>query len=360
MIESVNIQPTTKLSQRPFLTFFLLGTLLVALLLIGQWFWLTQTLSIPEPQVVLPSERAPLLSSLFRQKGIVLSLLTSAGTMVLALLVAVSPLSWWAHFMGVSSKIPGGQPGRLPRWGQEPQSAEEWVAAQAAYLGVPPATLLAGVAVPPGQLPGMPPLAPEQPQPGSSGAPGQPTAQPPGTPGAPPAPGQPGALPAGQQPAAQPPGTPGAPAAPGQQPTAQQPGAPQTQQPGAPGLAAQPGAPPAPGQQPAAPPAPGQQPPPADGQQPAAPPPQPGLQQLLATEEKVDISELTDIGDILSSFKDNEDVSAQLLALSQSLDEVEIEALVAHSRRVATRLVAANSAARRVKKKADGKAMPNQ
>ena len=348
MIESVNIQPVNTLPQRQFLPLFVLGMLLVALLLMGQWFWLTHSLSVPEPQVVLPSERAPLLSSLFRQKGIVLSLLTSAGTMVLALLVAVSPLSWWAHFMGVSSKMPNGPSGRQPLWGQEPQSAEEWVAAQAAYLGVPPATLLAGGAVPPGQPPGMPPLAP-----------GQPAAQPPGTPGAPPAPGQPGTLPAGQPPAAQPPGTPGAPPVPGQQPTAQQPGAPQTQQPVAPGQAPQPGAPPAPGQQPAAPPAPGQQPPPADGQQPVAQPPQPGLQELLATEEKVDINELTDIGDILSSFKDNEDVSAQLLALSQSLDEVEVEALVAHSRRVATRLAAANAAAR-VGKKAAVKAMPNQ
>ena len=68
---------------------------------------------------------------------------------------------------------------------------------------------------------------------------------------------------------------------------------------------------------------------------------------MLETEEKVDISELTDIGDILSSFKDNEDVSAQLLALSQSLDAVEVEELAAHTKRVAARLKAANFPARR-------------
>lgn len=348
MIESVNMQPAPKLSQRQLLPLFLLGMLLVALLLIGQWFWLTHTLSVPEPQVVLPSERAPLLSSLFRQKGIVLSLLTSAGTMMLALVVAVSPLSWWAHFMGVSSKLPSGQPSRRPLWGQEPQSAEEWVAAQAAALGVPPATLSAAGAAQPGQPPATPPLAPGQPPPGTPGAPGQPAAQPPGTPGAPPAPGQPGAPPApGQQPAPGTPGASGAPPAPGQ------PGAPPApgQQP-APGTPGAPGAPPAPGQQPGEPPAPGQPgAPPAPSQQPAAQPAQPGLQQLLATEEKVDISELTDIGDILSSFKDNEDVSAQLLALSQSLDAVEIEALVVHTQRVAARLAAANSAERRAKRR---------
>lgn len=59
----------------------------------------------------------------------------------------------------------------------------------------------------------------------------------------------------------------------------------------------------------------------------------------------MDIKELTDIGDILSSFKESDDIPAQLLALSQSLDDVDLDALVAHSRRVATRLTAANSAA---------------
>lgn len=78
---------------------------------------------------------------------------------------------------------------------------------------------------------------------------------------------------------------------------------------------------------------------------------------MLATEEKMDLKELTDIGDILSSFKESDEVSAQLLALSQSLDDVDLDALVAHSRRVATRLTAANARVRQqIRKKAERKA----
>lgn len=73
----------------------------------------------------------------------------------------------------------------------------------------------------------------------------------------------------------------------------------------------------------------------------------------------MDLKELADIGDILSSFKENDDIPAQLLALSQSLDEVAVEALVEHSRRVAGRLAAVNSAARRqLKQKNTAKAIP--
>lgn len=350
MIESVNLHPTPKAPQRQFLTLVLLGMLLVALLLMGQWLWLTRTLSTPEAQLVLPSERIPLLESLFRQKAIVVSLGASAFIMLLALLAAVSPLTWWAHLLRLFHKAPAGQYMNAALWGQEPQTAEEWVAAQAALLGMPPTG------------PATDPLAPAPPG-QASGAPsaqGQPPAgQPAGTP---PAPGQPGTLPAGQPAPAQQPGAPGqqpqaAPGQPGTLPAGQQAPA---QQPGDPGQQPQPGAPPAPGQppQPAdqqAPPAqqPGQ--PAQPGQPPAA---QPGLQQLLATEEKMDIQELTDIGDILSSFKESDDIPAQLLALSQSLDEVDLDALVAHSRRVVTRLTAANSVAQQqIRKKGEHKAL---
>lgn len=358
MIESVNLQPTVKVSQRQLLPLILLGLLLVALLLIGQWLWLTHTLSAPEPQTVLPSERMPLLDSLLRQKTIVVSLLASAFTMLLAVLAAVSPLTWWARLLGLFRKAPAAQYMNAALWNQEPQTAEEWVAAQAALLGVPPTGVATepGAAAHPGQVPGVP-LVSGQPLPGQQ-------------PGTPPAPGQPSTLPAGQQPPAQQPTAPGQPL-PGQQPgmppASDQPGTlpagqqpPPAQQPGTPGQAPAPGAPPAPGQQPL--PA-GQQPPaqqpgapqPPGQPAPAAPPPQQGLQQLLATEEKMDIKELTDIGDILSSFKENDDVPAQLLALSQSLGEVDIDALVAHSRRVVTRLTAANSVAQQIRKKGERK-----
>lgn len=68
------------------------------------------------------------------------------------------------------------------------------------------------------------------------------------------------------------------------------------------------------------------------------------LQQILAAEEKVDIKELTDIGDILNSFKDNDEIPAQLLTLSQSLPDVALVDLAAHCRRIAAELTAANAA----------------
>src|SRR5262249_13099413 len=60
-------------------------------------------------------------------------------------------------------------------------------------------------------------------------------------------------------------------------------------------------------------------------------------------EEKIDLEEITDIGDILSSFKDNEIVSPYLLALSQGLDDIDAATLITRCRRVTASLVAAST-----------------
>lgn len=324
MIDTIPVLSTNKGAPRPVLTLVLLGMLLVALLLIAQWLWLTRTLNPPAVQPLLPAERAPLLSALFRQNAVVWSLIASAVSLGLAVVAAVTPLPWWVQLAALLQPAPGGKLRRRIQWGQEPQSAEEWVADQAALLGIPPAVLAAAdpVAVP----------QPSQPAPGASVAQGQPqpAVMPPSTGVAPQGTvaSQPPPLPAGQQP------SPGAP--------------PQPQQPGVPGALGQPPALPQPGpsQQPSVPAASGTAP--GAPQQPAAQPasaqpPQPTLQQILAAEEKVDLKELTDIGDILNSFKDNDEIPAQLLALSQSLPDVALVDLVAHSRRIAAELSAANA-----------------
>lgn len=338
MINSVPMPSTNKGASRPVLTLVLLGMLLVALLLIAQWLWLTRTLNPPAVQPLLPAERAPLLSALFRQPAIIGSLIASAVSLGLAVVAAVTPLPWWVLLATLLQPAPGGKPRRRLQWGQEPQSAEAWVADQAALLGVPPTAL---APADPAAVP-----QPSQPAPGASVDPAQPqpavTPQPTGVAPQGTVVGQPTPLPAGQQP------SPGAP--------------PQPQQPGVPGASGQPPALPQPGpsQQPGVPAAPGTAPSTEPGapQQPAAQsgaaqppsqpapgaqPPQPTLQHLLAAEEKVDLKELTDIGDILNSFKDNDEIPAQLLALSQSLPDIALVDLVAHCRRIAAELSAANA-----------------
>lgn len=337
MIDSVSMPSTNKGAPRPVLTLVLLGMLLVALLLIAQWLWLTRTLNPPTVQPLLPTERAPLLSALFRQNAIVWSLIASAVSLGLAVVAAATPLPLWVQLAALLQPAPGGKPRRRLQWRQEPQSAEEWVADQAALLGVPPTALApaAPVAVP----------QPSQPATGASVAPGQPqpAVTPPTTAFAPQAAGQPTPSPAGP------------PASPGTPPQPQQPGVPSApSQPPAlpqPGSGGQPGVPIAPGtapgtatdaaQQPAAQPGAAQ---PPSQPAPGAQPPQPMLQQILAAEEKVDIKELTDIGDILNSFKDNDEIPAQLLTLSQSLPDVALVDLAAHCRRIAAELTAANAA----------------
>lgn len=327
MSNPVEARTASKPPQSRVFILLLSSMLLITFLLIGQWLWLTHSLSPSTVAMSLPSERAPLIDSLLRQKAIVWSLILSAATMLIALFVAVSPLPWWIRLRIRFGQASGAQPMNEVWWGQEPQSAEEWVAAQAALAGAPPSPVA-------GQ-PGSPP--PDQAAAATVAASGQP-----------PQPGQASGAP-GQQPP-----SPNGQQAPGQ--PAQQSGAPgQPPQAGAP---AQPGVP-----QPGQPIAPGQQPPPPNGQQapgqPAAPgqqPPQPGapgqqsqqdLQQLLAQNETLDVKELTDIGDILSSFKENDEIPPHLLALSQSLGEIDGKTLLAKSERVAAQLKALNASGSR-------------
>jgi hypothetical protein len=280
----------------------LLGGLFI-LILSGQWFWLTRSLAA-EAQVVFPAARSPLITALFQQKATVWSVALSTGSMTLAMFLALSPLRWWVYLHAMLRNSPGDWVAYGTLKVQKQQSAEEWVAEQAALLQTAPggATHAAETAAP---LPAMNQVAagtaPLQNSPAPTHAPtgvSQPQLD-------------------SQKPVAQPVATiqpqPDIPPAQAPQPG---PAQPQSVQP-----------------QPAVPAAPALH-------------PEEALQQLVAQEESVDLVELTNIGDILNSFKDTEDVSTSLLALSQSLDEIETAALVAACRQVAQRLTASNRSPR--------------
>jgi hypothetical protein len=61
---------------------------------------------------------------------------------------------------------------------------------------------------------------------------------------------------------------------------------------------------------------------------------------LQAQENVLDLEDITDISDILSTFSDHDAVPAHLLALSQSLDDVEIERLSTNTKGMADHLFA--------------------
>jgi len=298
MLHSVENLPYRKPANR-LLPWLLMGVLLLALLFVILWLLLQRGAATGvETQIVLPSERAPLMTSLREQPPIFWSTIIASTALVMALLVALSPLSWWMHLVATFGWGNGARMARSAVQHQEVQAAEQWVAAQAAFVQE------AQAAANPAEPPGAQPTAQNQPVAGTVPPPG---VQSPG--GAAPAP-QPGA-----QPGAQPPGTP----APGTPPPGVTPEA-------LPAGAQAPGAP-----QPAPQPAP-------PGTQPPGAPPSQNLQALLAQEEKLDIEELTDIGDIMSSFKESDEISPYLLALSNSLDEVDVMTLITKSRQVATDL----------------------
>jgi hypothetical protein len=91
--------------------------------------------------------------------------------------------------------------------------------------------------------------------------------------------------------------------------------------------------------------APGQQPAASDPAQPKAilPNNQQASAEMAALaqetkDEELDLTELTDVQDLLSSFSDNDVISAELLALSASLDDVDLVALVQQCHTVAAEL----------------------
>lgn len=291
----------------------LLGALLIAVTLLSQLLALPSATLPPATSAVRPS----LVSTLLQQPAIVLSGAISTLIMLSALLVALAPLTWWMRLVTAMQRQPDPALVQAMVWVQahQPQPHKATADELAAIAGQP--FVLTPDAI---SAPTLSPAAPaDAAAPPASATP--PAAAPPGGANAPG--GQAGAAGA----TAAPPAGAGAPAG----------------QPAAPGAPPVPGQPPAPGQQPAAqPPAPGQQPAAAQPPAPAQQPPQPGqpqpvstLQQELKQEEGVNLQEITSVDDILSSaFNDDEEVDEQLLVLSQSLSEVDVHALVKHTRRI--------------------------
>ncbi len=322
MLHSIENRPYGKPPKR-LLPWLLLGLLLLALLFVGQWLWLTRSATAAETQILLPSERAPLIMSLRGQQAIFWSTILSVGTLLLALLLAVAPLPWWMRLWAALGWGNGARLARIAVQQQEEQDAEKWVAAQATLLQAEQALAHPAAQTDAQNTVLTQPVAGTVPPSGTQPTGAQPSnAQPPGT--------QPAGV---QPPGTQPPGT--------QPPGVQPPG---TQPPSAPLPGVQPpgilppGTPP-PDAQPAVLP-PGTPPPTQPAAPPPGTPPAQDLQALLAQEDKLDIEELTDIGDILSSFKESDEISPYLLALSQSLDDVDVLTLIPKSNQVAAQLAA--------------------
>lgn len=270
---------------------------------------------------------APLLPSLFQQKAIPLLFVLVLALFMVAAALSISPLRWWAYIRFVTQTGLVAQFRQRRRSSQEPDDAEAWVAAQAAWIeeyqaAAQQATAAAvktnddnAVAAPsdtqtpaPTTDPATDPATPADHTANSeSTAAGQTTATPP----------EQASQPEGQQPQ------------------------PQTAQ----SSELQAEAPQNPTGQPAQPPSPDAAPEPATEQSPQTPPKngaqsgqQAGQQassdlNSLAQEiedDEVDLDDLTDVEDILSSFADNDTVSPHLLTLSASIDDVDVRTLVTH------------------------------
>jgi hypothetical protein len=312
-----------------------LSLILLAGALLGGWFWVTN-----QPQGVFalgdPTVAAwdPLVLTLLRQKPITLTLTLALTCLILAAALAVSPLRWWAYLRFVAKTGLAAQLKQFQRRVPEADEAEAWVAAQVAWqqelqATVEQAAAAEAQAAAPNAAAALPtapdasataqaggqPVATDAPQPAAAGAAPATGTQPAGD--------QPSAPPAANPPAAD------AAPAPGPLPAAQQTAEQQAAAQQAAGQQA------APGQQPAA----------SDPAQPKAilPNNQQASAEMAALaqetkDEELDLTELTDVQDLLSSFSDNDVISAELLALSASLDDVDLVALVQQCHTVAAEL----------------------
>ncbi len=320
-----------------------IALMLLAGSLIGWWGW-----AINQPDSLLagsdPSITTwdPLLLSLLHQKSISLTFTLAGVLLILAAALAVAPLRWWAYLRFVAKTGIAAQWRQFQRRSPEPDDAEAWVAAQAAWLEEMQATVdqeeaaqrsaasEGTAAATNGQANGQT----GEPSAGSPQSAGAQTTDPaaqaatPATQAATQGPAtqgaaaqgttEQGAAPSaadGQQPAAAPAaGTPQNPAAAPADPNAPQPAAEKQ------GDAAAPAQPKA-----AAP----------KGQQPSA---EMAALAEETKEEALDLNDLADVQDILNSFTDNDVISAELLALSASLDEIDLLALRQQTRSVAKQL----------------------
>lgn len=312
--------------------------MLLAFSLIGWWGWATSQpnslLATPDPS---STTWEPLLLSLFHQKAISLTLTLTAVLLILAAALAVSPLRWWAYLRFVAKTGIVAQWRQFQRRSPEPDDAEAWVAAQAAWLEEMQATVAQEEAA---QRSAASEETATEANGQANGQTGEPSAA------SPQAAAAQATDPAAQAttPAAQAvePGTEAqgataqgatTPAADGQQP-ANEPAV---------------GAPQDPAAAPADPNAPQLQ---AEKAPDAAAPAQPKAavpkgQQASAEmaalaeetkEEALDLNDLTDVQDILNSFADNDVISAELLALSATLDDIALATLVQQCDAVAVHL----------------------
>jgi len=272
-------------------------------MLIGWWLWATtQPTGLLAGPDLAPGTWEPLLLSLFHQKSISLTLTLTIACLLVAAGLALSPLRWWAYLRFVAKTGVATQWQQFRRQSPEAEDAETWVAAQAAWQQEAQAIadqLLAAEAQSLPQSPDAP--APEEPtdQATAQSAESSTAAISATTPATEQAAVKPGAdgqpLPTPSAPAEAPPTAPAAPA---------------------PTSATQPNAALKGGERSA---------------------------ELAALakepeEEALDLDDLTDVHEVLSSFADNDLISAELLALSATVTEVPLPVLLQLTERVASDL----------------------
>jgi len=119
-----------------------ISLMVLAFTVIGCWFWVTNhsggLLATGDPLVV---SWEPLVPSLLGQKTITLTLTLTLTLLILATALAVSPLRWWAYLRFVAKTGLAAQFKQFQHRSPEAGDAEAWVAAQAAWLQESQATI---------------------------------------------------------------------------------------------------------------------------------------------------------------------------------------------------------------------------
>ncbi len=106
--------------------------ILVALLPIFGWSWANAVWLNNAPASTAGAAIEPLLVSLLHERSISLPLTLVVTLLILAAALAISPLRWWAHIHRLTSRGLGQQLRHLFQHDPEPEDAEAWVAALAA------------------------------------------------------------------------------------------------------------------------------------------------------------------------------------------------------------------------------------
>lgn len=114
-----------------------IALVLLAITLIGWWVWMGSSLGVQPTAASTVTQLEPLAVSFLQQPTITLLLTLAIALIILAAAVATSPLRWWAYARfgartGIAAQFQ--QFGQFRQRTQEEEDAEAWVAAQEVWL----------------------------------------------------------------------------------------------------------------------------------------------------------------------------------------------------------------------------------